>query len=93
MPNYNYKCSNCNKLYTVFQSIKDDAYKNCNQLSENSDCEGKVFRLISSNTGLIFKGTGFYLNDYSRKKKHESSKDNIKKDKKRGHVEKSKDSK
>tara|TARA_B100001750_G_scaffold184340_1_gene153194 strand:+ start:340 stop:576 length:237 start_codon:yes stop_codon:yes gene_type:complete len=78
----------------VFQSIKEDAYKTCNQLSEGSSCKGEIVRLISKNTGLIFKGSGFYLNDYSRKKnKSKSKKDNINPDKKRGAVEKSTSSK
>ena len=92
MPNYTYKCSKCNKLHTVFQSIKDDAYKVCNEASVDSICTGRVVRLISSNTGLIFKGSGFYLNDYSRVK-GKDKKDNIKSDKKRSDVEKSKSSK
>ena len=92
MPNYTYKCSKCNKLHTVFQSIKADAYKVCNEASEASICKGRVVRLISSNTGLIFKGSGFYLNDYSRVK-GKDKKDNIKSDKKRSDVEKSKSSK
>ena len=27
-------------------------------------CEGKINRVISGGTGLIFKGSGFYLTDY-----------------------------
>jgi predicted nucleic acid-binding Zn ribbon protein len=29
-------------------------------------CKGKVQRLISAGVGLIFKGSGFYINDYAR---------------------------
>jgi len=96
MPNYTYKCSKCDKLCTVFQSIKEGSYKTCDQLFENFNCKdrGKVFRLISSNTGLIFKGSGFYLNDYSRKKNiSKPKKNNVKPDKERGDVAKSKSSK
>ena len=27
-------------------------------------CEGKINRVITGGTGLIFKGSGFYLTDY-----------------------------
>lgn len=30
-------------------------------------CKGKVERLISAGTGLIFKGSGFYSTDYKKK--------------------------
>jgi hypothetical protein len=32
-------------------------------------CGGSVKRLITGGTGLIFKGTGFYLTDYKEEKK------------------------
>jgi len=28
------------------------------------DCNGKIRRLVSGGSGLIFKGSGFYLTDY-----------------------------
>lgn len=31
-----------------------------------SKCEGKVKRIISGGSGIIFKGTGFYLTDYGK---------------------------
>jgi len=47
-------------------------FESCN------DCGGKVQRRISGGTGLIFKGSGFYLTDYSKKKSknNDSSKSN-----------------
>ena len=39
-------------------------------LSERPDCDKKgcnVLRVISGGTGLIFKGSGFYLTDYKNK--------------------------
>tara|TARA_B100002049_G_scaffold110856_1_gene81814 strand:- start:147 stop:362 length:216 start_codon:yes stop_codon:yes gene_type:complete len=40
-------------------------------------CKGKVRRLVSGGSGLIFKGSGFYLTDYVKKdsseKKEEST--------------------
>ena len=29
-------------------------------------CEGKINRVITGGTGLIFKGSGFYLTDYGK---------------------------
>ncbi len=61
MPTYSYKCRDCGYSFTIRQSIKEDALKEC------PECGGEVRRLISGNTGLIFKGSGFYLTDYARK--------------------------
>ena len=32
-------------------------------------CRGKIDRIITGGSGLIFKGSGFYLTDYKNKKK------------------------
>ena len=42
------------------------------------ECEGKIERVITGGTGLIFKGSGFYLTDYKDRKKTDS--DTVKKD-------------
>ena len=68
MPTYNYKCVLCRKTFSIKQSIKDETLEKCIK------CEGKVKRIISGNTGLIFKGSGFYLTDYGRN----SEKKNVK---------------
>ena len=49
------------------------------------ECEGKIERVITGGTGLIFKGSGFYLTDYKNRKKTDS--DTVKKDE--GNMEKS----
>lgn len=61
MPTYNYKCDSCGEIFSIRQSIKD------NPLEECEKCNGNIRRIISGNTGLIFKGSGFYLTDYARK--------------------------
>ena len=61
MPTYNYKCDSCADIFSIRQSIKDEPLIKCDK------CGGKVSRIISGNTGLIFKGSGFYLTDYARK--------------------------
>ncbi len=61
MPTYEYKCNQCGHQFEAFQKISDDPLTECPQ------CGGEIVRLISGGTGLIFKGSGFYLTDYARK--------------------------
>jgi putative FmdB family regulatory protein len=60
MPTYEYECVN-GHAFEEFQSIVAAPVEVC------PICGGKVQRKISGGTGLIFKGTGFYLTDYGRK--------------------------
>lgn len=62
MPTYDYKCKACNHQFEAFQRMSDDPLKECPQ------CKGEVYRLISGGTGLIFKGSGFYITDYKDNK-------------------------
>lgn len=62
MPTYEYQCSKCKKEFEFFHSIKDEPIKVC------PDCgEPALKRKISGGSGLIFKGSGFYLTDYKNK--------------------------
>ena len=61
MPTYDYRCTNCGHQFEAFQSMLDEPLKVC------PECGGKIERLISGGTGLIFKGSGFYITDYKRK--------------------------
>jgi len=36
-------------------------------LDKCPECGGTVRRLVSGGSGLIFKGSGFYLTDYAKK--------------------------
>ena len=47
-------------------------------LSKCEECGGNIERVITGGTGLIFKGSGFYLTDYKDRKKTDS--DTMKKD-------------
>lgn len=67
MPTYQYRCKNCRHEFEEFQSMSDDPITVCPK------CGGETHRVISGGTGLIFKGSGFYITDYKRK--GESSKD------------------
>ncbi len=80
MPTYDYICNDCNKMHEYFQSMSDNPLTKCPECKKNS-----LRRVISGGTGLIFKGSGYYLTDYKNKKnKKIDTKDNTvkKKDKK-----------
>lgn len=61
MPTYEYRCLKCKKKFEKLQRITEAPLKKCPR------CGGKPERLISTGTGLIFKGSGFYITDYKRK--------------------------
>lgn len=61
MPIYEYECQSCHKHVEVLQKISDPPLTSCDE------CKGSLHRIVSA-SGLIFKGSGFYINDYARKK-------------------------
>ena len=61
MPTYDYKCEACGHEFEKFQSMMEDPIKIC------PVCKGRVKRLIGTGSGLIFKGSGFYITDYKNK--------------------------
>jgi putative FmdB family regulatory protein len=63
MPTYDYKCEHCNNTFEFFQSMKDDPMTLCPECGHEA-----LKKLVSMPAGLIFKGTGFYLTDYAKKK-------------------------
>lgn len=65
MPTYDYHCENCNNIFEVFLNISelDNTEILCTK------CESVCKRLVSGGTGIIFKGSGFFVNDYSKKDK------------------------
>ena len=66
MPTYDYICQTCDKRFDYFQSMSSPSLKS------NPDCKDKnchVKRIVSGGSGLIFKGSGFYLTDYKNNKK------------------------
>ena len=75
MPTYNYKCNDCGHQFLVLQKMCDNPVKDCPQ------CKGTVRRIISGGSGMIFRGTGFYITDYRKSgtpKKKESTSTEIK---------------
>ena len=65
MPIYEYQCDGCADRFEVKQSMKDDALTTCQK------CGKHVQRLISS-PAIMFKGSGWYVTDYSDKMKPSS---------------------
>ena len=68
MPIYEYQCTSCAHRFEVKQSIKDEPIKECVR------CGKEVTKLISS-PAIMFKGSGWYITDYSDKMKPGSGSD------------------
>lgn len=57
MPTYVYACDACGKQFEQFQSFKDEPLTVC-----RCGQAGKVRRVIQP-AGVVFKGSGWYIND------------------------------
>jgi putative FmdB family regulatory protein len=69
MPTYEYECKSCGHGFEVFQSMSDDPLKDC------PECGRELRRIINGGSGVIFKGSGFYVTDKgSSKQKAEKPK-------------------
>ena len=64
-------------MYEYFQSMSDTPIEECPECKKNS-----LKRVISGGTGLIFKGSGYYLTDYKNKKTQSSENQKLNKKKK-----------
>ncbi len=62
MPIYEYECQTCRHRFELQQKFTDPPIDTCPQ------CGAAVRKLISA-PGLMFKGTGWYITDYSDKLK------------------------
>jgi putative FmdB family regulatory protein len=62
VPTYEYQCDSCTHKFEAKQSIKDDPLSSCPQC-------GKAVRRVISSPGIMFKGSGWYITDYSDKLK------------------------
>jgi putative FmdB family regulatory protein len=67
VPIYEYQCDGCAYRFEVKQSIKADPLSTCERC-------GKAIRRLISSPGIMFKGSGWYVTDYSDKLKPPSSK-------------------
>lgn len=64
MPTYEYECKKCGRVFDYFQSMSSPTLKVCPE--EICQDKGEVSRLVSAGSGLIFKGSGFYITDYKK---------------------------
>jgi putative FmdB family regulatory protein len=60
MPLYEYQCSECKRRFEVLQKFSDPV------LSECTECGGVLERVLSV-PSIRFKGSGWYVTDYSSK--------------------------
>lgn len=60
MPTYGYECALCKEQFEVTQRMSDPA------LTTHDGCGGDLRRLLYP-VGIVFKGPGFYVNDYAKK--------------------------
>jgi putative FmdB family regulatory protein len=67
VPTYEYECAGCGHNFDAFQSMSEDPLKECPSCGQR-----KLKRLVGGGIGIIFKGSGFYVND-SKKTKSSSS--------------------
>ncbi len=72
MPIYEYQCTGCAYRFEVKQGIKDDPIREC------ARCGKPVTKLISP-PAIMFKGSGWYITDYSDKLKPGTSGDGTEK--------------
>jgi putative FmdB family regulatory protein len=63
MPIYEYECRKCGDRFERIQKFSDRVVRTC------PECKGRVDRLVHA-PAIQFKGTGWYVNDYSDKGKN-----------------------
>jgi putative FmdB family regulatory protein len=61
VPTYQYRCKDCELVFEASQRITDAPLTKC------AECGGRVARVIQP-VGIIFKGSGFHVNDYPNSK-------------------------
>ncbi len=64
MPTYEYECTRCGRITEEFKPMSAPRRQRC------PHCRGRVKRLISGGLGILFKGSGFYVNDSRGKNNH-----------------------
>lgn len=66
MPIYGYECTLCNEQFEVVQPITAEP------LSRHEACGGTLRRLVYP-AGIVFRGSGFHVNDYGSHGRKESN--------------------
>lgn len=67
MPTYDYECTSCGYVFEKFHSMSETPAVNCEKCGSNAN------KKIGAGNGIIFKGSGFYVNDYKSCSKGASS--------------------
>jgi putative FmdB family regulatory protein len=71
VPIYEYECTSCKKRFELKQKMTDSTIQTCAQFG----CvEAKPVNKIISAPAIMFKGTGWYVTDYSDKLKEPDAK-------------------
>lgn len=65
MPTYTYRCDTCAHGFDAFQRFAEDPLREC------PDCGAPIHRVIQP-VGIVFKGSGWYIND-SRPKQEDGA--------------------
>ena len=66
MPIYEYRCSDCDRVFEALQRVSDAPLDACR------DCGGPARRIISA-PAIQFMGSGWYVTDYARKSGRDAS--------------------
>src|ERR1700721_564490 len=74
LPTYGYQCTQCQHEFSVFQNMKDEPVRIC------PECSSAVKRLMYP-VGIVFKGSGWYINDSRKPDTSESDEKAAKSDK------------
>jgi putative FmdB family regulatory protein len=62
MPNYDYQCTSCGFVEEISQRMTDAPITKC------PNCGKETFmRVITGGAGVLYKGEGWYVTDYSKK--------------------------
>ena len=59
MPRYDYECTSCHHVFEMRQSFDSDPVAEC------PECSNKANRKFHA-VPIVFKGSGFYVNDYGK---------------------------
>lgn len=62
MPTYEYQCGECGHSFEVIRKITEDPLTECEK------CGGRVRKVLHP-VGIVFKGSGFHINDYRKPEK------------------------
>src|SRR5512138_2521709 len=60
MPTYDYLCDNCGYSFERMQRFSEEPIKEC------PECHQLKVRRVIHPTGIIFKGSGWYVTDHGR---------------------------